>query len=613
MSRTLRNKSLRQELGLVLEPESSLSLQQQIRRKLVDAIDRGLLRPGRRLPSSRRLSRQIGVSRNTVTLAYDALLAAGRLISRSRSGIFVSPSVQAERVTTGRRGLRAALPRAMPHDAPLAEPGQFRRPPNWHHHPYPFLDGCLDPTLVPVDEWREALRLAFGKRELLQWAGSNAELDDAPLSEALRSSVLPLWGIEAAADELLCAASPAQALAISLEALLARHGIVAVDESVDTETRQRLAVLRAQILSIGDPFGHSPDVLPQGGLLLLGARRLPAATTPTREQAERLLLAAARADALIVECATAPDSPVPRRGVPSLRALDTEGRVVLLGAPSATVSIGTPPGIINAAAPLIERMREVRRLHGGAPATGLQRAWAYFIGLGHYATVTSRIAATLQKRRTALRDALNHYLHKFVSIHATGAGAYWVDAGAHVDANTLALNAARVGVLIEPAGEARRPGLFSMGVTSLPANRIRAGVERLASVVRHDPELAGREIRVERDAILRGSALRRAMAGTTLLYNTVYGEPCTIHLRSDGTLIGRAGYANEDRDTGRWWVDGDRWYRQWQSWAYGETTAFVTSISGDQVRWFKEDGLLADTAIIVRAARRRSAAPSGLT
>jgi GntR family transcriptional regulator / MocR family aminotransferase len=70
--------------------------------------------------------------------------------------------------------------------------------------------------------------------------------------------------------------------------------------------------------------------------------------------------------------------------------------------------------------------------------------------------------------------------------------------------------------------------------------------------------------------MLRGQALRRAMAGRTLLYSTVYGEPCTIQARADGALVGRAGYANEDRDSGRWWIEGDRWFRQWHSWAYGE-------------------------------------------
>jgi GntR family transcriptional regulator/MocR family aminotransferase len=68
-------------------------------------------------------------------------------------------------------------------------------------------------------------------------------------------------------------------------------------------------------------------------------------------------------------------------------------------------------------------------------------------------------------------------------------------------------------------------------------------------------------------------------------------------------LSGRSGYSNEDRDTGRWWVEGGLWFRQWQHWAYGEALGLQTVIEGEQVRWFNGDGLLIDTAVIVRRRR----------
>ena len=215
----------------------------------------------------------------------------------------------------------------------------------------------------------------------------------------------------------------------------------------------------------------------------------------------------------------------------------------------------------------------------------------------------ARGSLVLQERRTALRDALNHYLHKFVSIHTrTGASAYWVRGGAQLDAAELARTAATVGILIEPV-EAPAGSLLCMGVTSLPTAKIREGVERLARLVRRDPRSGSGHLREEAAPLLRGRVLQRAMAGTTLLYNTVYGEPCTIEVRPDGELVGRAGYADEDRDQGRWWIEGDRWFRQWHSWAYGEVVGFYTVVDGDQVRWFSADGQLADTAVIVRGGR----------
>ena len=79
------------EALIYLDPDSTLNLQNQIRRKLVDAIMIGTFPGGSRLPSSRKLAEQLGVARNTVVLAYEQLIEEGFLESRERSGIFVIP------------------------------------------------------------------------------------------------------------------------------------------------------------------------------------------------------------------------------------------------------------------------------------------------------------------------------------------------------------------------------------------------------------------------------------------------------------------------------------------------------------------------------------------
>lgn len=96
---------------------------------------------------------------------------------------------------------------------------------------------------------------------------------------------------------------------------------------------------------------------------------------------------------------------------------------------------------------------------------------------------------------------------------------------------------------------------------------------------------------------LDAKALPRAMSGATFLYNTVYGEPCTIELSADGSMRGRAGFANEDIDEGRWWVEDDLWCRQWRTWAYGEVCRFKVAVEDAQIRWYSTDGDLKDSAV----------------
>ena len=393
-------------------------------------MTRGVLRPGHRLPSSRALARQAGISRNTVTLAYDALVAAGHLISRPRSGIFVAS--EASGGADHHRSARPCAASGAPgrSAAPASRGGEFRRPPNWEQHPYPFLDGCIDASLVPADEWREALRIAFGKRDLLRWGSAGDQLDDVRLSEELRTQILPIWGVDAAPDELLCTASSRHALHIVLDCLVSRQSVVWVETSVDADTRRRLTALQAQLVSfdLATASGRTLAELPARAVVLLGARNATEdGADADQARGQALLEAVNRSDALVIECVTAADIREPRRGIPSLRSLAPQARVLLIGALSQVAALGTAPGFVNASSELIERLREVRRLSGSAVPLGMQRAWGYFIGLGHYSAAIAKGSMVLQERRTALRDALNHYLHKFVSIHTrTGASAYWV-------------------------------------------------------------------------------------------------------------------------------------------------------------------------------------------
>jgi len=73
--------------SLVLDRRAATSLQQQLRTGFKGLIQRGALRAGQPLPSSRVLADDLGVSRNTVTAACDQLVEEGFLESRVRSGL----------------------------------------------------------------------------------------------------------------------------------------------------------------------------------------------------------------------------------------------------------------------------------------------------------------------------------------------------------------------------------------------------------------------------------------------------------------------------------------------------------------------------------------------
>ncbi len=98
-------------VDLHLELEPGEGLRQGLERALRSAVRAGVLAAGSRLPASRALAEQLGVSRGTVSAAYDQLIAEGYLEARHGSGTTVaSVPGTARRSTRARQYLRPAQP-----------------------------------------------------------------------------------------------------------------------------------------------------------------------------------------------------------------------------------------------------------------------------------------------------------------------------------------------------------------------------------------------------------------------------------------------------------------------------------------------------------------------
>jgi GntR family transcriptional regulator/MocR family aminotransferase len=123
-------------VDLHLDLDSASGRRAALERALREAVRAGRLGPGTRLPATRALAHELGLSRNTVSAAYDQLVAEGFLSARSGSGTVV-----------------AALPR--PQSRRTAAPAD-PLPPRFDLRP-----GSPDVTGFPVDAWLRATRRAL--------------------------------------------------------------------------------------------------------------------------------------------------------------------------------------------------------------------------------------------------------------------------------------------------------------------------------------------------------------------------------------------------------------------------------------------------------------------
>lgn len=600
-----------------LDPESTLNLQSQIRQKLVEAILRGTLPAGSRLPSSRRLSEQLGVARNTVVLAYEQLIEEGFIESRERSGFFVNENILQGRVgyhgtPPGRSGANQRWQNRI--RATAGAGPDFQWPSDWQHHPYPFIDGHFDASLYPTAQWREANRMALGSRVVSDETAAVGNADDPALIEEIRTKMLPRRGISAAHDEILITIGEQNALYL-LSLLLVDDSVsVAVEEPGNPKMRQILGQKRANVI-------HQP--VDEHGMVIntrldaadivyvTPSHQVPTAVTMDTQRRRALLKKAEKLDQLIIEDDFEHESNYLGQPHPALRSLDEDNRVIYISGLPKVLAPGLRIGFIVAAPELIREARRLRQLVIGRPSLVNQRTAALFLSLGHYDAFMARLHQEMHQRWLALRDALNHYRPNFTTVPTQGGTVFWVLCPQQYDVETLAREAAKRGILIEPdthyyASGEKSKNCFRMGVTSIPGKRIREGVEKLRQLMW---ELTSGEedfLADDDPHWLKGEALEQTLRGSTWIYKTVYGDPARFELHEDGGLSGVAGHANEERDEGRWWVEGDLWCRQWKEWAYGEEGRFYITINGRHLRIYNAERRPVDSAVIQAKSPRQS-------
>jgi GntR family transcriptional regulator/MocR family aminotransferase len=602
-----------------LDPESPESLQTQLRQSIINAILIGSLEPGSRLPSSRRLAESLGVARNTVSLAVQQLISDGYLVGRERSGVFIGDALldvvrpgeaRGERAVAGPLASRAKTKSLAPVEV------ETRAPPSWDLNPFPFLDGYYDASLTPRAEWRDAVRASMTFNELMDWSMDAGETDDPRLVHELRTKALPRRGVVARPEEVLVTTGARDALALICRTFVGRGARVAIEEPGLPDLRRLLRLEGAQlVLQPVDGEGLVVDArLDEAKLVFVTpGRQFPTGARLSQARRAALLETARDRDQLVVEYDLPASGGFADHAAPALYSMDARGRVIYAADLCEILTPGLRIGVIVAEAELIRELRKVRTITSGPAPRAAQRMASFFLSLGHYDAMLTRQHRVLRERLSALRDALNYRLPHLVAIdpHANGT-AMWVEGPPELGARQLANEAAKRGVLIEPsdrffAGSSKAANCFRMGVTGVPAERIPEGVGILAEVLRSLDEPFVDRLDLKAPSWLSGDELWACMSGSKLLCRTAYGDPYEVDVREDGALVGRAGYAHEDCDTGRWWVEGDYWCRQWSSWAYGETARFLTVIEGAEIKWYRSDLVLFNRGVITALEERLAA------
>lgn len=464
------------------------TLQAQIRDALERAVASGRFSRGDPAPSTRRLAEALGVSRNTVSLAFQALVDQGVLEARERSGYYVAaPGPEAGAAPRAPEGPQIDWSSRL--SAPAAPLRSVHRPEKWREAPYPFIYGQFDPKLFPIAEWRDAARKAMGRRWLQDWTEDRYAEDDPMLIDEIRRRILPRRGVAAEPAEILVTLGAQNAIYLAAE-LLIPHGATAAMEDPGYPDARAIMGARAGRL-IAQPVDGEGMVIDGR---LAGARLIyatpshqhPSLVSMSLERRRALLALAEEEDAVILEDDYEPEASAVGPQRPSLRSLDRRGRVIYAGSLSKSMMPGLRLGFLVGAPAFIEEARALRRLLLRHPPGVNQRIAALFMAARHHDMLLGRMRRALQARREAAMAALRSHAPGWRFSGAAGGGGLWVEGPDGLDAGRLAAAALARGVVIEPgdvffAREPRPKRFFRLGISVIPEERIDEGISLLAA------------------------------------------------------------------------------------------------------------------------------------
>ena len=473
----------------------NLSLQSQIRETLVTAILGGQIPSQKPVPSTRSMAKRLGVSRNTVVLAYQALVDDGFLVSRERSGFYVNEDVlqgMASPPQVPETPERRSIDWASRFRIRPSAQENIVKPLDWQSYPYPFIYGQVDRELFPIAEWRDCSRRALGTKWLGEWANDSYAADDPMLVEQIRTRILPRRGILVEEDQILITLGAQNALYLVVGLLVTPQSRIAIEEPGYVDLRNVLRLRSNRIV----PIPVDTDGLPIDGRLtdcdlvfVTPSHQFPTTATMPLERRLALLDMAARHDLLIIEDDYEFETNYVSEPCPALKSLDRSDRVIYVGSLSKSLFPGLRLGFLVAAPELIREARAQRRLMLRHPPNNNQRTAALFLALGHHDTLIHRLHRHYSARWTAMGEALERHLPRSSRAPTFGGTSYWVRGPDWLDAEELAKAALEEGIVIEPGPIAfanlNPPrNFFRLGFSSIALQRIEPGIRLLAKVIK---------------------------------------------------------------------------------------------------------------------------------
>ena len=481
--------------GLTLDRTSSTPLYRQLYLQIRQQILAGRLQGGTRLPSTRTLCKEQGLSRITILNAFDLLIAESFLVSRPGAGTYVCAEWEN----------REAAPDEPPRPPRLSHLSQSVLSMRSDHFigvsyqawepdcPTSFLPSQVAFDAFPLHVWKRLMNrhLCQPTKAILGYGEVKGLLQ---LREAIAEYVYDARGIECEAGQVVIVSGAQQAFNLLGMLLLDPQDSIWMEDPGHISARIALQAQGCRVVPL--------RIDDQGIDLQQGLQECPEArlafTTPSRQhplgitmsygRRQELIEWANRGHRWIIEDDCDSEFTYCAKPLPALYAMDQWSRVIYVGTFSKVLYPSLRLGYVILPQALVEPFCAMRAVMDRSPSTQLQAVTADFIREGHFLGHIRRMRALYQSRQDCLIQALKQRLGNFMDVKPVNVGMHviaWLDPGLDdaVIAKELARHQIHTYALSDYCVKRYLPPGLLIGFAGTPIEQATEKVEALAQAL----------------------------------------------------------------------------------------------------------------------------------
>ncbi|XEC96016.1 PLP-dependent aminotransferase family protein [Paenibacillus tarimensis] len=401
------------ELTPKLDETSGEALYMQLYRYIRGEIAAGRIPANNRLPSIRRLSSHLGISRTPVALAYDQLLAEGYIRSQPRSGFFAA---EIEAIAASPLNSRVAVPPSLPraYHASLEEPVR-----------YDFGYGSVDLLSFPLTKWRKLMNrcLLSENSRLLLYGDLQGEPE---LRAEIAAYLHQIRGVRCLPEQIVVGAGTYHSLDLLFQLLKADVTCMAVEESVNNGVKSLLEQFRfdCRSLRLESDGVRIEEVYASRAqaVYITPSHQFPFGMTLSVNKRMKLLRWARERQGYIIENDYDGEFNYNGRPIPSLQSLDEDGRVVYVGTFSKSLTPSFRISYLVLPPALLEQFRLRRHSYDQLASPIFQKTLQLFMQSGDFERHMRRMRSLYHKKHDVLLQAVRQVFQGVAEIIGAGSG-----------------------------------------------------------------------------------------------------------------------------------------------------------------------------------------------